>query len=335
MRLSICIPTYNRPNQLPNCLESIYIAQRKSNFKVNVCISDNNSNYNINQIVEKYKKKLDISVNVNKKNIGYQLNLLKAISLSDSEYIWAIGDDDLITPDSLLILEKLFINYQDVDFFYVNSYHLDYSYLKNYKKPFDTNFLPKNMSKLAKKENPMKCNFWDLIDHRITFDFLMGNFTNVFKRKMFLNKVSCLDEESLKDNRLCSNFDNSCGYIKIYANAFKNSKVYYSPEGFSVNCYGIREWAPMYEFIEIVRIPEILDYYRSQGLSFKKYIINKNYALRNFSNYFLKIFIRGKPAGRQYVNFYKHFLFNLIYPNTILSVFYFIFRRIVSLFKKG
>ena len=45
MRLSICIPTYNRPNQLPNCLESIYIAQRKSNFKVNVCISDNNSNY--------------------------------------------------------------------------------------------------------------------------------------------------------------------------------------------------------------------------------------------------------------------------------------------------
>ena len=177
MRLSICIPTYNRPNQLPNCLESIYIAQRKSNFKFNVCISDNNSNYNINQIVEKYKKKLDISVNVNKKNIGYQLNLLKAISLSDSEYIWAIGDDDLITPDSLLILEKLFINYQDVDFFYVNSYHLDYSYLKNYKKPFDTNFLPKNMSKLAKKENPMKCNFWDLIDHRITFDFLMGNFT--------------------------------------------------------------------------------------------------------------------------------------------------------------
>ena len=96
--------------------------------------------------IEKYKKKLDISVNVNKKNIGYQLNLLKAISLSDSEYIWAIGDDDLITPDSLLILEKLFINYQDVDFFYVNSYHLDYSYLKNYKKPFDTNFLPKNMS---------------------------------------------------------------------------------------------------------------------------------------------------------------------------------------------
>ena len=46
----------------------------------------------------------------------------------------------------------------------------------------------------------MKCVFWDLIDHRITFDFLMGNFTNVFKREMFLNNINCLDVEKLKDN---------------------------------------------------------------------------------------------------------------------------------------
>ena len=335
MKLSICIPTYNRPEQLPNCLNSICIAKENSNLDFDVCISDNGSNYDIKNIINNFKDKLTIVLNINKKNTGYQPNLIKAISLSKSEFIWAIGDDDLLVPNSLNSLEKLFENFQDIDFFYINSYHLDYDYLKKFEKPFDTNLLPKNMPKLAKKENSMKCMFWDLIDHNITFDFLMGNFTNVFKREMFLDNLDCLDEEKLKDSRLCSNFDNCCGYIKVYANAFKSSKAHYSPEGFSVNCYGIREWKAMYDFIEIVRIPEILDYYRSQGLGLKKYLINKNYALRNFSNFFFKIFIRGESAGRHYVKFYKHFLLNLIYPNAILSIIYFFFRKISSIRKSN
>ena len=42
----------------------------------------------------------------------------------------------------------------------------------------------------------------------------------------------------------------------------------------------------MYDFIEIVRIPEILDYYRSKGLNLKKYLINKNYVLEIFQIFF-------------------------------------------------
>lgn len=334
MKLSICIPTYNRPGQLPNCLNSICIAKQNSNLNFDVCISDNGSNYDIRKLIDKFKDKLNIVLNINQKNLGYQPNLIKAISLSKSEFVWTIGDDDLLTPNSLNKLNELFEKFKDVDFYYVNSFHLNYEYLKKFERPFDTNLLPSNMSKLAKKENSMECKFWDLIDYRLTFDFLMGNFTNVFKRKMFLENLDCLNEENLKDYRLCSNLDNCCGYIKVYANAFKNSKAYYSPEGFSVNCYGIREWVSMYDFIEIVRIPEILDYYRSQGLGLKKYLINKNYALRNFSNFFFKIFIRGNSAGRHYVKFYKHFLSNLIFPNSILSIFYFLFRKITS-FRKA
>ena len=59
----------------------------------------------------------------------------------------------------------------------------------------------------------------------------------------------------------------------------------------------------------------MIDYYISRGLSYKKYLINKNFALRNFSNYFLKILISGKSGGLHYINFYKHFLRNLIFPN--------------------
>ena len=47
-KLSICIPTYNRPDELINCLNSIYIAHKNFNkFNFEICISDNGSNYNI------------------------------------------------------------------------------------------------------------------------------------------------------------------------------------------------------------------------------------------------------------------------------------------------
>ena len=333
MKLSICIPTYNRPNQLPNCLNSIHIAKKNTDLDFEVCISDNGSNYDVQKIIDEYKDKFKIVLNINKENLGYQPNLQKVISIASGEFVWTIGDDDLLTPDSLLVVKNLFNKYTEVDFYFLNSFHLDYGYLKNYPQPFDTHNLPENMPKLSKKEKEMECYFWDLIDRDVSFDFLLGNFLNIFKRQMWLDNTDCLDKELLNDKRVWSNFDNTCAHIKIYANAFKNSKAFFTSKALTVNGYGVREWIDLYDFIEIVRLPEMLDYYRSRGLGFFKYIRNKNYALRNFSNFFFKIIIRGEKAGLNYVNFYRHFFLNLIYPNVYLSVIYFITRKIKNFFK--
>ena len=56
IQLSICIPTYNRLDCLENCLESIKVAKNNFNFNFEVCISDNNSNGNAKEIVDKYSK---------------------------------------------------------------------------------------------------------------------------------------------------------------------------------------------------------------------------------------------------------------------------------------
>ena len=77
---------------------------------------------------------LKFPLNINKKNLGYQPNLIKAISLSNSEFVWTIGDDDLLTPDSLNLLNELFEKFKDIDFYYINSFHLDYEYLKKFIK---------------------------------------------------------------------------------------------------------------------------------------------------------------------------------------------------------
>ena len=57
MLISICIPTYNRPEHLKNCLNSL-AKQTYKNFEV--CVSDNHSNSNIRKIVKSFKKKLKV-----------------------------------------------------------------------------------------------------------------------------------------------------------------------------------------------------------------------------------------------------------------------------------
>ena len=82
---------------------------------------------------------------------------------------------------------------------------------------------------------------------------------------MWMQNISCLDQTLVKDTRPWSNFDNTCGHNKsLCKNAFKNSKAYFCAEGLTVNGYKAREWNKLYPMIEIIRLPEVLDYYRKK-----------------------------------------------------------------------
>jgi len=330
MLISICIPTYNRSRSLLNCLNSLCL-QTNNNFEV--CISDNCSDYNAEELIEPYKKKLKLKFSKNEKNLGAALNFLKVASMAKNDFIWFLGDDDLLKPNAIDDLSKLIENNKECDFFWVNSNHLSSEFLEKFEKPFDTNHLPKKMATLSPLKKDEKLMFFDLIKHRIAFDYLLGVFVCVFRRKGWTNNLHIIDYEMIKDKNAWSNFENTCFHIKIFCEAFKNSKSYFCAEPLSVNLSGIREWGSIYPLVEIVRIPEALDYYRKKGLNFFQYVYEKNYSLRNFFNYFFKISINGDKMGLSYINFKKHFFRNLIYPNSWLSIFYFIFRKIVSIFK--
>ena len=62
MKLSICIPTYNRNESLKNCISSINKIINKKKIKINIIITDNSNN----DIVLKIKKKL---INISKYKI--------------------------------------------------------------------------------------------------------------------------------------------------------------------------------------------------------------------------------------------------------------------------
>ncbi len=333
MILSICIPTYNRVNQLDNCLNSILISKKNvDNFDFEICVSDNNSEGDTESIIKKYNKELKIKYNRNEKNLGFAINGIKSISMAEGEFSWMIGNDDLILPKTLSVLKNLLQDNLDKDYFFINSYNLESSYLDKFPVPFNTKNLNfENMRKISYIKTSKQVPFWDVIDPKVSWEFLISIFLSLFKTKKWLKSIDILNQERIKDTGVWSNFDNTCLHPIVIANAFKNSKAYICADPLSVNLIGYREWRSMYEFVEIVRIPELLDYYRTQGLSIKSYFYCKNFALRNFTNYMFKIIIGGQQMGKNYLNIKNHILKNLFYPNVYLSLIYFIFRKIFKI----
>ena len=255
------------------------------------------------------------------------MNVLKVSLMAKGKFIWFLGDDDLVVKNSINYLINLIRANSKVDFFFINSFYLNKTYLEGYSKPFNIKYLPKNM----KTHSPLKKNkitsFFDLIDHRVCFDYLLGFYVNAFRRDLWNKNLKVINKKLMKTPGTWSTFDNTCFFIKIFCSAFKNSRAFICAKPLSVNLSGVREWVDLYPFVEIVRLPEALDYYRSKGLNFWQYLYTKNYSLRNFFNYFFLILIVGKKKGLNYVNFKNHFLKNLIYPNAWLSIFYFILRK--------
>ena len=252
--------------------------------------------------------------------------------MAKGEFIWFLGDDDLLIPSAIHQLSNLIKKNEKCDFFYINSFYLDNSHIEKYPQPFHTKNLPKKMTPHSKVKKNKKILFFDLIDPKIPFDFLCGIYVCAFRRKKWNNNLKIIDKKLIKDKRVWSNFENTCFFIKVFCEAFNKSKTFVCATPLSVSLSGVREWVSLYEFVEIVRIPEALDYYRSKGLNFFQYIKCKNYALRNFFNFFFKIILNGKEAGLNYVNFKRHFLMNLIYPNAWFSIIYYCTRNLKKTF---
>jgi glycosyltransferase involved in cell wall biosynthesis len=325
MELSICIPTYNRGKHINNCLNSILINQLNNDFEI--IISDNGSTDNTEYVVSEYIDKLPIKYFKNIENIGIPRNFINAVSKANGKFIWLLGDDDLLLKDSIESILLLINSHNDVDFFFVNTFHCDTDYIFQYEQPFDTKLLPNDLEKFSKYNINKTVNFLDLINPDISFDFLGGMFLAVFRKTNWDKNIFNLNIENIKDLNTFSNYDNTFPHVKIFANAFKDSKAYINTTPLSVALTGAREWAPMYNFVRSVRLIESLEIYRKCGLKLSSYIKCKNYALRSFIPDIGYILFNPKVSGLKYLKII-HIVKNIYYPNFYLSLLYYILRKI-------
>ena len=102
MLVSICIPSYNRPQELSRLLDSIDYADPKA-LEIVICEDKSPKRAEVRDMVNNFISQSPYSVKYieNVSNYGYDRNLRECISHAEGEWIIFMGDDDIFLPGVL------------------------------------------------------------------------------------------------------------------------------------------------------------------------------------------------------------------------------------------
>lgn len=102
MLITVCIPAYNRSKLLPDLLDSI-VGQVGAEFEILICEDASPERELIRRVVYEYIKiePCKIRYYENSINLGYDGNLRQLIELARGEYIFFMGNDDLMAAGAL------------------------------------------------------------------------------------------------------------------------------------------------------------------------------------------------------------------------------------------
>ncbi len=120
MKISICIPQYNRVEYL---IKNLDIIGKQNHQNFDVIISDDCSTDDTKVRISEYKSRSGLSINYFRfdQNQGYDRNLRKSLELATGDYCFILGNDDTLAYDDVLSnLEKFLIANQLPDIGFCN-----------------------------------------------------------------------------------------------------------------------------------------------------------------------------------------------------------------------
>lgn len=137
MRVSICIPQYNRSGHL---IKALRLIEQQSYADIEVVVSDDASTDDTVERVTELQKdyRFPLRFSVNEKNEGYDRNYRRCIELATGEYALVIGNDDsLFRPDAVEFLVHFLESSGFPDLGYCN-YVEDYDHTFVYERAKST-----------------------------------------------------------------------------------------------------------------------------------------------------------------------------------------------------
>lgn len=99
-KLAVCIPNFNRVHCLKRLLDELTEQIDTENLynEVEICINDDCSTEKPNQVISDIKTcypKLFLKYHENEINRGMDYNFLQCVMISEGEYCWIVGNDDI------------------------------------------------------------------------------------------------------------------------------------------------------------------------------------------------------------------------------------------------
>jgi glycosyltransferase involved in cell wall biosynthesis len=107
--ISICIPTRNNAKYLKECLESL--APQVAPHHVPIYVSDNASRDNTIEMLSSFKKNVypRVYCRSNDRDLGFDQNLINAVTMASTKYVWPLGDRRRLLPDSFERVYRLLL----------------------------------------------------------------------------------------------------------------------------------------------------------------------------------------------------------------------------------
>lgn len=119
--LSICVPTYNRAPLLRVMLGALLPQVATAGEVVEVCVSDNASTDETPEVIRQAQGIAPFRHSRNPQNLGPILNVHRvANEMAQGQYVWVLGDDDLVRPGAVERVLQALRDNGDLDAFYVN-----------------------------------------------------------------------------------------------------------------------------------------------------------------------------------------------------------------------
>lgn len=127
MKLSICIPTYNRKEKVLAQINRIFGSGiLDNNNQIELVVSDNCSDDNTyDELVSNFGKEKEIRLFRQETNLGLVGNLYFLFDIAQGDYIWFLSDDDPLNPESIKSLLSLM--YSNPKSFYLLNFRTDQS----------------------------------------------------------------------------------------------------------------------------------------------------------------------------------------------------------------
>ena len=101
--LSICIPSYNRPEGIKRALESVESEKYADELQIVVCEDCAPKREEVRKVVTEFAKgsKYAVKYVENEVNLGHGKNWRHCAHEAEGEYLMYIGDDDMVAPKAL------------------------------------------------------------------------------------------------------------------------------------------------------------------------------------------------------------------------------------------
>lgn len=193
--LSICIPTLNRSALLEVILENLTREASAYLDKIEIVVADNASIDETADVVR--RSGLPIIHGRQESTVGFARNVLFATAgLASGEFVWVIGDDDLVLPGGVARVLESISRAPDVDYHYLNFGWIDCQFRSRVVRDMDGQPPASSFNRLQCKETN-----WQRLQRLEDVVFLpadnpsaifSGVFCFVARRQFFIDAVDTL-----------------------------------------------------------------------------------------------------------------------------------------------